>query len=149
MFKKLKKRLEVDESQQPQPLLISKPGTAVRSSINSTLPIQIENPRDSGAPGSSSERDRDGKLDTNISMGSYDVVSSQEMKEMARAESRLGSRAEDGMSSNACMHARTHAHTHTHTPLRLPCISIASLQYLPHDNLVILKANCTSNQCFD
>ncbi|XP_065917209.1 golgin subfamily A member 1-like isoform X2 [Dysidea avara] len=92
MFKKLKKRLEVDEGQPPIP--VSKPGTAVRSSINNTSPVRVESPQDKGTPVNNLERGKDGKLDTSISLDDYNIVSSQEMRELARAENRTDSRAE-------------------------------------------------------
>jgi len=85
MFKKLKKRLEVDEGQPPIP--VSKPGTAVRSSINSTSHVSFESPQDVGTLVNNLEREKDEKL-SSISLDDYSIVSSQEMRELARAESR-------------------------------------------------------------
>ena len=93
MFKKLKKRLEVDEGQPP--ILVSKPGTAVRSSVNSTSLVSAESPQDVGASVNNSEHEKDEKLNTSISLDDYNIVSSQEMRELARAESRTESRAEN------------------------------------------------------
>lgn len=78
MFKKLKKRLEVDEG---QPVLLGKPGTAVRSSINdsSSSTVLVESIGDVERQ-PSSERDDSGTHagtnDTNTSTG-------QELKEVS------------------------------------------------------------------
>jgi len=87
MFKKLKKRLEVDEGQPP--ILVSKPGTAVRSSVNSTSLVSSESPQDAVVSVNNSEREKDEKLNASISLDDYNIVSSQEMRELARAESSM------------------------------------------------------------
>ena len=78
MFKKLKKRLEVEEG---QPALLGKPGTAVRSSINdSSSNVLVE---------SVSDAERQAKNETDsgeIHTGTNDTntITAQELKEVSQ-----------------------------------------------------------------
>ena len=78
MFKKLKKRLEVDEG---QPVLLGKPGTAVRSSINdsSSSNVLVESVSDAERQ-ASSERDDGG---THPRTNDTNTSTTQELKEVS------------------------------------------------------------------
>ena len=78
MFKKLKKKLEVDEG---QPVLLGKPGTAVRSSINdsSSSNVLVESVSDAERQ-ASIERNNSG---THAKTNDTNTSTAQELKEVS------------------------------------------------------------------
>ena len=81
MFKKLKKRLEVEEG---QPAFLGKPGTAVRSSINdSSTSVRIESVVSSNTEQQQTSNETDnGESCTNLD--DSNTVNSQELKEVSQ-----------------------------------------------------------------
>lgn len=81
MFKKLKKRLEVEEG---QPTFLGKPGTAVRSSINdSSSSVHVESVVTSRTEQQHSSNETDnGESCTNLD--DSNTVNSQELKEVSQ-----------------------------------------------------------------
>ena len=77
MFKKLKKRLEVEEG---QPVLLGKPGTAVRSSINdSSSSVLVESVYDA-----QQQQVKTDNSETLVSTHDTGTSAAQELKEMSQ-----------------------------------------------------------------
>ena len=79
MFKKLKKRLEVEEG---QPTFLGKPGTAVRSSINdSSSNVPVESVVNSNLE---QQQQASKETDNGESLSDTNTASTQELKEVSQ-----------------------------------------------------------------
>ena len=84
MFKKLKKRLEVEEG---QPVLLGKPGTAVRSSINDSSSSNVLVESVSDAERQANNKTTDGE--THLGTNDANTTTAQELQEVSQFKATL------------------------------------------------------------